>query len=150
MTIDTKQTVIAGGGPDDYLEARHVLLRGTNREIGQAIGETARTEFDVQPLGPIDPIRARAARRYFREHYPIHEQRLLGAADAYGIAEGDEGANFVGLPYLLPPLPGCSVAYIPPAKTANGGGLLTRNLDFPLEFGAAPPDDDRLGESLAS
>ena len=150
MTIGTNQTTIAGGGPDDYLEARHVLLRGTNREIGQAIGEIARTEFDVQPLGPIDPIRARAARRYFREHYPIHEQRLLGAADAYGIAEGDEGANFVGLPYLLPPLPGCSVAYIPPAKTANGGGLLTRNLDFPLEFGAAPPDDDRLGESLAS
>ncbi len=150
MTIDTKQTVIAGGGPDDYLEARHVTLRGTNREIGRAIGEIARTEFDVQPLGPIDPIRARAARRYFREHYPIHEQRLLGAADAYAIAEGDEGANFVGLPYLLPPLPGCSVAYIPPPRTANGGGLLTRNLDFPLKFGAAPPDDDRLAGSSAS
>ncbi len=147
MTIDTGQTVIAGGGPDDYLEARHVILRGTNREIGRAIGEIARTEFDSQPLRAIDPIRARAARRYFREHYPIHEQRLLGAADAYGIAEGDEAANFVGLPYLLPPLPGCSVAYIPPTKTANGGGLMTRNLDFPLEFGAAPSNDDRLAGS---
>jgi len=150
MTIETGQTVIAGGGPDDYLEARHVLLRGTNREIGRAIGEIARTEFDARPLRAIDPIRAQASRRYFREHYPIHEQRLLGAADAYGMAEGDEAANFVGLPYLVPPLPGCSVAYIPPTKTANGGGLLTRNLDFPLEFGAAPPDDDRLAGSSAS
>ena len=82
MTLDTRQTVIAGGGPDDYLEARHAVLRGTNREIGRAIGEIARTEFDSLPLRAIDPIRARATRRYFREHYPIHEQRLLGAADA--------------------------------------------------------------------
>ncbi len=148
MTLEKKETVIAGG-PNDYLEARHVALRGTNREIGRAIGEIARTEFDVQPLRAIDPIRAEATRRYFREHYPIHEQRLLGAADAYGIAEGDEAANFVGLPYLLPPLPGCSVAYIPPTKTANGSGLLSRNLDFPLEFGGAPPDDDRLAGASA-
>ena len=150
MTIETKQTVIAGGGPDDYLEARHVVLRGTNFEIGGAIGEIARTEFDVQPLRAIDPIRARASRHYFREQYPIHEQRLLGAAEAYDITESDEAANFVGLPYLAPPLPGCSVAYIPPTMTANGGGLLTRNLDFPLEFGAAPTDDDRLAGSPAS
>ncbi len=27
MTIDTKQAVIAGGGPDDYLEARHTPRR---------------------------------------------------------------------------------------------------------------------------
>jgi len=150
MSIETHQTVIAGGGPDDYLEARHVLLRGTNREIGQAIGEIARTEFDSRPLRALAPIRAQATRRYYREHYPIHEQRLLGAADAYGMVEGDEAANFVALPYLLPTLPGCSVAYIPPPKTANGGGLLTRNLDFPLEFGGAPPDDDRLAGSSAS
>ncbi len=110
MTISKNETAIAGGGPDDYIEARHVTLRGTNREIGRAIGEIAHTKFDARPRGAIDPIRARATRRYFREHYPIHEQRLLGAADAYGMAEGDEAANFVGLPYLLPPLPGCSVA----------------------------------------
>ena len=46
MTASKNETVIAGGGPDDYLEARHVIFRGTNREIGRAIGEIARTLRD--------------------------------------------------------------------------------------------------------
>ena len=44
MTMQASEATVAGG-PDDYLEARHVTLRGTNREIGRAIGEIARTEF---------------------------------------------------------------------------------------------------------
>lgn len=144
MAIQQSEEVIAGG-PDDYLEARHVVLRGTNREIGRAIGNIARSVFDSKPLGTTNPIRAQESRRYLHEHYPIHEQRILGAADAYGIAEED--ATFIALPYLLP-LPGCSVAFVPPAKTANGGGLVSRNLDFPLEFGATPPDADRLAGSV--
>ncbi len=145
MTIQQSEEVIAGGGTDDYLEARHIVLRGTNREIGRAIGNIARSEFDSKPLGPSNPIRVEESRCYLHEHYPIHEQRILGAADAYGIAEED--ASFIGLPYLLP---GCSVAFVPPAKTANGGGFVSRNLDFPLEFGAAPPDADRLAGSGTS
>ena len=145
MAIQQSEKVIAGGGAADYLEARHVVLRGTNREIGRAIGNIARSVFDSKPLGSTNPIRAQESRRYLHEHYPIHEQRIFGAADAYGIAEED--ACFVGLPYLLP-LPRCSVAFVPPARTANGGGLVSRNLDFPLEFGAAPPDADRLAGAV--
>jgi len=144
MAIQQSEEVIAGG-PDDYLEARHVVLRGTNREIGRAIGNIARSVFDSKPLGTTNPIRAQESRRYLHQHYPIHEERILGAADAYGIPEED--ATFIGLPYLLP-MPGCSVAFVPPAKTANGGGLVGRNLDFPLEFGAGLPSDDRLAGSM--
>ena len=50
----------------------------------------------LKPLGPTNPIRAQVSRRYLHEHYPIHEQRILGAADAYGVAEAD--ATFIGLP----------------------------------------------------
>jgi len=150
MRIEPKQTVIAGGGPGDYLEARHVVLRGTNREIGRAIAEIALTEFNSRPLRAGDPTHARATRRYYHEHYPIHEQRILGAADAYGIDPDDDAANFVGLPFLMPPLPGCSAAYVPPKRCAKGSGLVSRNYDFPLEFGAAPPGDDRLAGSSSS
>ena len=144
MAIHQIEEIIAGGGSDDYLQARHVVLRGTNREIGRAIGNIARSEFDSRPLWPVDPVCVDESRRYFHRHYSIHEQRILGAADAFGIAEDD--ASFVGLPYLLP-LPSCSVAFVPPSQTASGGGLVSRNLDFPLEFGAAPPDADRLAGS---
>ena len=144
MTIEQSEEVIARG-PDDYLEARHVVLRGTNREIGRAIGNIAYSVFDSKPLGQTNPIRAKESRSYFHDFYPIHEQRILGAADVYGIAEDD--ATFIALPYLLP-LPGCSVAFVPPAKAANGIGLVSRNLDFPLEFGAALPGADRLSGSV--
>jgi hypothetical protein len=63
MSIGTRQTVIAGGGPGDYLEARHVVLRGTNREIGRAIAEIALTEFDSRPVRAIDPIGGTGLRR---------------------------------------------------------------------------------------
>ncbi len=86
MTIQQSEEVIAGGGTDDYLEARHVVLRDTNREIGSAIGNIVRSAFDSKPLGPTNPIRAQESRRYLHEHYPIHEQRVLGAADAYGLS----------------------------------------------------------------
>ncbi len=104
MAIQRSEKVIAGG-PDDYLEARHVVLRGTNREIGRAIGNIARSVFDSKPLGTTNPIRAQESRRYLHEHYPIHEQRNLGAASASGIAEED--ATSMGLPYRLSRLPGC-------------------------------------------
>ena len=147
MGARVNENVIAGGGSDDFLEARHVTLRGTNREIGRAIGEIARTQFNSTPVRAIDPIRARATRRYYREHYPIHEQRLLGAAEAYGLSEHDTEAQFIGLMFLLPQLPGCSVAYVPPKRSAARSGLVSRNYDFPLEFGAGLSGDRLAGSN---
>ena len=49
MAIEVNETVIAGGS-EDYLEARHVSLRGTNREIGYAIASIARDVFDASPM----------------------------------------------------------------------------------------------------
>lgn len=53
MTAETKLTIIAGGA-GDYLEARYVFVRGTNREIGRAVAEIAQREFDSRPLGALD------------------------------------------------------------------------------------------------
>lgn len=133
MAIEMNETVIAGG-PEDYLEARHVSLRGTNREIGYAIASIARDVFDASPLYSPDPTVAAAIHAYFREHYPIHGERLLGAADAYGIPEGDPLANFVGLPFLIP-LSGCSAASVAPGRTENGHAMLSKHMDFSRAFG---------------
>ncbi len=130
MTIQTKETTIAGS-PADFLEAKHVVLRGTNREIGRTIAEIARDRFDLQLKPAPDPVVLRASREYFQRHYPIHYQRGLGVADAYGLSADDERYDLNGLAYLFA-LPGCSTAYIPPAKSQNGHSLISRNFDFSL------------------
>lgn len=129
MTVDIKETVIAGG-PEDYLQATRLVLRGTNREIGHALGTIARNEHGARPEQARDPVVAKAARRYHHDHYPILEERCLGASDAFGIREDDELGMVLLIGHLFVP-PGCSVCYIPPHKTVDGNGLVSRNMDFP-------------------
>jgi hypothetical protein len=146
MTIETKETAVAGG-PADFLEVRHVVLRGTNREIGRAIAEIARNEFDVQLQPAPDPVVLGALREYLQGHYPIHYQKMLGVADAYGITADDPRFDSSGLAYLFE-LPGCSTAFIPPAKSQNGHSLISRNFDFSLgtasQMAGMPPRPGEL------
>ena len=39
--LEYKETVIAGG-PDKFVEVRHVVLKGSNFDIGKKIGEIAK------------------------------------------------------------------------------------------------------------
>lgn len=71
---EVKESVIAGS-PDRFMEVRHVVIRGTNFEIGRAIGQIARengvtvqpstetapkkrlwTSVHAWPFLPLDPI----------------------------------------------------------------------------------------------
>ena len=146
MTIQVKEKTIAGS-PADFLEAKHVVLRGANREIGRTIAEIARARFDVQ-LKPVpDPIVLNASREYLRGHYPIHHQRMLGVADAYGLSGDDPRFDLNRFPYLFA-IPGYSSAFIPPARSQNGHSLLSRNFDFSLgtasQMVGMPPKPDEL------
>ena len=129
MTLDIRETIIAGGA-DDYMQVTHLVLRGTNREIGYALGTIAHTKHGGKPLQASDPVVAKAARRYHHKNYPIMEQRCLGASDAFGIGPDDENGLVLLIGHHFQP-PGCSVCYIPPHKTKDGYGLVSRNMDFP-------------------
>jgi hypothetical protein len=125
-----QQDRVIAGGPKDFMEVRHLVLRGTNEEIGRALAVLVKERYDLKPEASADRLRTRAQRRYFEKNYPILHDRMRGVAAAFGKRHDDDGWNFSGLPYLLGLPPGCSVVYYPPSLTADGKGVVSRNYDF--------------------
>jgi hypothetical protein len=122
---------VIAGGPKDFLEARHLVLRGSQAEIGKALTLIAKERLQVQPDRDSDPLRNRVQRKYFERHYPMHFERMQGAAAAFGLKFEDDRFNFAGLWY--PPAEfGCSVVHLPPRATATGKSIVSRNYDFTL------------------
>ena len=123
-----KETVIAGG-PDKFMEVRHVVLRGSNFEIGKKIGELAKK--DGSPVAPSnDRIKNRAKKEYMARNYPILHERMRGVAAAYGLNFADDAYDFSGLFQPQMAAPGCSVVFYPAGSMENGHDVLSRNYDF--------------------
>jgi len=126
--LESTETVIAGG-PDKFVEARHVILRGSNFEIGKKIGELAKK--DGTPIAPSDDhIMNRAKREYLAKNYPILHERMKGVAAAYGLNFFDDSYDFSGLFQPQMAAPGCSVTFYPAEHTENDHNILSRNYDF--------------------
>src|SRR3954452_6417379 len=70
-----KDQVVAGSVKDS-LEARHLVLKGTNEEIGRALAAIARDRYQARPQPSQDPLRTRAQRRYVERNYPILHDRM--------------------------------------------------------------------------
>lgn len=121
---------VIAGGPRDFMEVRHVVLKGTNEEIGRALAWIGKERFKLEPDASTDRLRTRAQRRYFEKNYPIHHERMRGVAAAFGKRLDDDAWNFSGLGYLVVPRGGCSVVYYPPGVTADGKGVVSRNYEF--------------------
>ena len=122
------ETVIAGG-PDKFMEVRHVVLKGSNFEIGKRTGEIAKK--DGTPITPSnDRIMNRAKREYMAKNYPILYERMKGVAAAYGLNIADDSYDFSGLFQPQMAAPGCSVTFYPASAAENGHSILSRNYDF--------------------
>jgi acyl-CoA:6-aminopenicillanic acid acyl transferase len=135
-----KDAVIAGG-PDDSLEVRHLVLRGTNQQIGQALAEIAKERYRVRLEPARDPVQVRAQRTFLERNYPILLDRMHGVAAAFGksIEEDDWDFSALGFTDLKA---GCSIAHLPPSATADGKSVVSRDYDFTtgaLSFGFLPP-----------
>ena len=122
------ETVIAGG-PDKFAEVRHVVLRGSNFDIGKKIGELAKRD-GVRMRPSQDTILNRAKREYMARNYPILFERMQGIADAFGLDIANNSYDFTGIFQTQMTPPGCSVAFYPAEHTATGHNILSRNYDF--------------------
>lgn len=126
--LEYKDTVIAGG-LDKFVVVRHVVLKGSNFDIGKKIGEIAKKEGT--PITPSDDhIMNRAKREYMADNYPILHERMRGLAAAYGLDFSDDSYDFTGLFQVQMAPPGCSVTFYPASTTENGHNIMSRNYDF--------------------
>ncbi|HZG66122.1 MAG TPA: hypothetical protein VEZ12_05230 [Herpetosiphonaceae bacterium] len=148
-------------GTHHPMHVRHLTLRGTNYEIGCALGHIARERHGREPDTHLrgDPRYVRTRRHYLQQTYPLHCERMRGVAAAFGLAVDDDTYDLSALMYgmdvppapVLPEMPpiGCSVVYYPPATTARGSAYLSRNFDFSIGsiadvFGMPVPPDVEL------
>jgi hypothetical protein len=65
---------VVAGGPKDFMEVRHLVLKGTNEGIGYVLAKIAAERFQVQPLVAQDRLRNRAQRRYIEKNAPIRSR----------------------------------------------------------------------------
>jgi hypothetical protein len=132
--VRLREEVISG--PDAPVLLRHVLIRGSNAEIGRAIAELAIDHDGLRAEAFVADGRfVRARRTYFERNYPIHAQRMRGVAAAFGLRPDDDRFDFS----ILGVRAGDGVAdaltgvatYSPPWTTETGHGLLRRTAKPP-------------------
>jgi predicted choloylglycine hydrolase len=126
----SKETIVAGG-PNQFMEVRHVVLKGSNYEIGKKIAEIVRRDgVQMQPFG--DPLRNKVQREYMERNYPIIYERMKGVADVFGLSIENDAHDFSAVPQhseLFVPS-GCSAVFYPAQFTKSGHDILSRNFDF--------------------
>jgi hypothetical protein len=135
-----EESVIAGG-PQDSLEVRHLVLKGSNEAIGRELARLAKDRYQSQPPPSRDPVRTRVQRRFLEKHFPILHERMRGVASTFGHRLEDDAWDHSALDFT-DLRAGCSVIYLPPGRTAAGSGVVSRDYDFStgsLGFGFLPP-----------
>lgn len=132
MTAPTPVPTLAGGGADDFLTVHHVRVAGTDREIGRALAEAARTVHGAVagPLPAPDPLIRDVRLEWYRRHWPAEAERMAGVAEAFGVDPDDERFELGWLGTFDIPA-GCSVVHYPGSGTKDGHGLVSRHFDFP-------------------
>jgi len=142
-----RQDKVVAGGPKDALEIRHLVLQGTNEEIGKALAIVAKERFGVVAEASSDRLRTRVQRRYIEKNYPILFDRMRGVAGVLGKKLDDDQWNVSNLSYLNLKA-GCSVMYFPPETTATKTGIVSRDYDFSTGTitGQKPPPG-RIGDT---
>ncbi|OHB59354.1 MAG: hypothetical protein A2167_07325 [Planctomycetes bacterium RBG_13_46_10] len=129
--IFCKETVVTSS-PKDFVEVRHVVIKGTNFQIGKKIAEIAQKNNLVMALSGLDNSRNRMQRTYIEQNYPIHYERMKGAAATLGWNLHDDSFDFSGLlvQMELPGITGCTAVFYPAPFTEAGHNVLSRNFDF--------------------
>jgi len=120
---------IVVGSTSDFMMVQHVVLRGSNLEIGQQMASFARANgITITPAK--DPLINRLRREYIKAVYPAYFHRMRGLADGFGYDIEDNRWDFSMLWQPMMTGMGCSIVYCPSASSANRHGMLCRNYDF--------------------
>ncbi|MFA6002124.1 MAG: C45 family peptidase [Thermoleophilia bacterium] len=126
--IVTNQVVLEKCAGQSYQEVRHIVLRGTNQEIGGAIAQLSNDYYQGQCL-PFDSLENKQSRNsYIRAHFPALAERQKGIAARYGWGDSDLHDSS-SLWYDMQPV-NCSAVFFPKSVTADGHSFQARNMEF--------------------
>jgi hypothetical protein len=93
---------VIAGGPSKSLEVRHLVLRGTNEQIGRALAEIAKERYGVRLEPARDPMQVRAQRQFLERNYPVLLDRMRGVAAAFGKSIDDDAWDFADALFRRP------------------------------------------------
>ncbi len=144
MTVVRKNELLLKKSPSEYMNVRHIVLEGSNRDIGKALGDIAREDYGVTGFLPFaSDLYAGAQRDYLQRNYPILSKRIEGVADSYRVA-GEPEQDLSSLYYMLGRT-GCSAVHFPASCSTDGHGRVSRSMDFYtvsfLEFAGLAEED---------
>ena len=108
-------------------------LRGTNREIGCALGSYARDQAGTAPRPYSDVARIRAQRRFLEARFRPFYERMIGVADVFGLS-AEEPTHDLSALWFDVQLPGCSAGFVPKQRTEDGHSYVLRNMDLGVDL----------------
>jgi hypothetical protein len=114
---------------DSYMSVHHLVIEGTNEEIGQHLADIGRKVYDVQLSKYVDPIYAKARMSYFKRNWPIQHKRAKGVAKAFNLDPDNTDMDLLELVFDKGSS-GCSAIFIPPDLSVNGHAMVARNYDW--------------------
>lgn len=125
--IVTNEVVLAKTA-SSYQEVRHIVLRGTNQEIGSAIARLSKEQYQARPF-PFPNLTAKQNRNaYIQQNFPYLAERQKGIEAYYGWGATDL-YDSSSLWYDIFPV-NCSAIFFPKAVTATGHSFTARVMDF--------------------
>jgi predicted choloylglycine hydrolase len=127
--VIVKNEVVLPRGPGEYMEVRHIVVLGTNEEIGRALGDIAQKDYGTRLDRYPTLQQATARNQYIRTSYPVLYERMKGVAASYGLGAEDTLYDTGSLSYGLLPA-GCSIIYFPGNVTGSGHAMYSRNMDY--------------------
>ena len=126
-TIVTNQ-VILEKATGKYQEMRHIVLKGTNQDIGAAIAKISREQYQAQSI-PFPTIQDKLNRNsYIQQFFPYLAERQRGVESYYGWGSSDLNDSSA-LWYEIFPV-NCSAVFFPKSVTSTGRSFMARDMDF--------------------
>lgn len=123
-----KNEIILPKKDDTYMEVRHIVLKGSNKDIGKALANIAQKDYGVELLPFSDPKYKKQREDYIAKHDQILFDRMKGVEEAYNL-EVNHHVDTSLLMYDLGKI-GCSAVFFPNNFSVDNHAFVARNTDF--------------------
>jgi len=117
------------GTDKDLMIIRHLVIRGSNVEIGKKLAQIAKDQHRVRLGSWPDAASGAKQIKWLTANYPERMERAKGLEEFFKVDPSN--VDVTSLPIDLSMEPMCSVVFYPGANVSNGHAMISRNYDFP-------------------